>query len=64
MSFDSVRALFAVNVSVCFELLPTVVVGKAVVGPLRTGVTGDPNASTLPSRLPTYNLPAPTPGML
>ena len=43
----------AVSVSVFWLLLAIVVVGKLVAEPVSAGVTGEPNASTLPSRVPT-----------
>ncbi len=54
----------AVSVSVPWLLLPIVVVGSVSAEPLSTGVIGDPNPRTLPSRVPTYSRPAPTPGVL
>ena len=59
---ESVSGSVAVSVSVRSEDAPTVVVGNAVVAPLRIGVTGEPKAITWPSRVPTYRRPAPTPG--
>ena len=53
VSFVIVRLVVAVSVSVCSLLLPIVVVGKFVVGPVSGAVIGEPNASTLPSRVPT-----------
>src|SRR6185437_10412135 len=59
----TVTALFAVSVIVFSLDWPSVVVGKVVEGPLSGGVTGEPNANTFPSRLPTNSLLAPTPGV-
>src|SRR5271166_1946836 len=59
---DSVSGSVAVSVSVFSDDCPTVVVGNVVAEPVRMGVTGEPNASTCPSRVPTYRRPAPTPG--
>ena len=62
-SVESVSGSVAVSVSVFSEESPTVVVGNEVADPARIGVTGEPNAITCPSRVPTYSRPPPTPGI-
>ncbi len=50
---ESVTGSVAVIVTVSSEELPMLVVGNSVAGALSTGVTGEPKASTCPSRVPT-----------
>ena len=60
---ESVRPSVDVNVSVFWLVPPSVTVPNARAEPVSGGVTGEPKAETLPSRLPTYRRPAPTPGV-
>src|SRR5436305_9287883 len=45
------------------ECAPSVVGGNSSGEPLSGCFTGEPNASTWPSRVPTYRRPSPTPGV-
>ena len=53
ISWLTVTEVWAVSVVVFSLLLPIVVAGNSVGGPVSSTVTGAPKAITLPSRLPT-----------
>jgi hypothetical protein len=57
-------ALFAVIVRGSVELWPITVVGKVGAGAVTGALTGAPNPSTCPSRVPTYRRLSATPGGL